>query len=381
MLEQNLKPYMKNRPAQLRKEREKGTKIVGYFPGNYVPEELIYASGAIPIGLINSGNSEILEQSLSAMPHIFCPFARTQVGERLAKKDPFYNMLDMLVAPITCQHLRKAADIWEYYGDIEIFKLGVPHQYTEDSAIKYYTERLGILKERLQKLTGNEITADKISNAIKLYNRIREGLREISLLRRFTPLEISALDFIKLNHISYYADPVFMADMIESVHEELMANKLSAKAEKPRILLVGPNIGYGDYQILDSVKDAGGEIVIEEICEGIRYYWQTIDNSGDALDSLAKGYLKDRLPCAFIRNSTQKRLDFTLELIKDFNISGVIWYELHRCETYDSESYFFAQKLEELNIPTLIIESDYGVDLNNQIKMRTEAFIELLKGE
>jgi benzoyl-CoA reductase/2-hydroxyglutaryl-CoA dehydratase subunit BcrC/BadD/HgdB len=172
-----------------------------------------------------------------------------------------------------------------------------------------------------------------------------------------------------------------MAYMIESVHEELMANKLSAKAEKPRILLVGPNIGYGDYQILDSVKDAGGEIVIEEICEGIRYYWQTIDNSGDALDSLAKGYLKDRLPCAFIRNSTQKRLDFTLELIKDFNISGVIWYELHRCETYDSESYFFAQKLEELNIPTLIIESDYGVDLNNQIKMRTEAFIELLKGE
>ena len=96
--------------------------------------------------------------------------------------------------------------------------------------------------------------------------------------------------------------------------------------------------------------------------------------------SLARGYLIDRVPCAFMRNSAKKRLDFVLKLIKDFNVSGVIWYELLGCETYDSESYYFARKLEERNIPMLILESDYGTADTGQLKTRIEAFIEIVKG-
>lgn len=37
--------HLKNRVAELREVRHKGTRIVGFFPGSYVPEELIHASG------------------------------------------------------------------------------------------------------------------------------------------------------------------------------------------------------------------------------------------------------------------------------------------------------------------------------------------------
>ena len=70
-----------------------------------------------------------------------------------------------------------------------------------------------------------------------------------------------------------------------------------------------------------------------------------------------------------------------LKLVKDFNVSGIIWYELLYCETYDSESYFFAQKMREHNIPMLMLELDYGVAGVGQIKTRIDAFIELVKGE
>ena len=88
----------------------------------------------------------------------------------------------------------------------------------------------------------------------------------------------------------------------------------------------------------------------------------------------------DRVPCAFMRNSAKKRLDFVMKLIKDFHVSGVIWYELLCCESYDSESYFFAQRMREQNIPMLLIESDYGTASPGQLKTRIEAFIEILKG-
>jgi benzoyl-CoA reductase/2-hydroxyglutaryl-CoA dehydratase subunit BcrC/BadD/HgdB len=380
VLEERLAIHLRNRPAELGKAKREGAKIVGYFPGNYVPEELIIASGAVPLCLVNGGDSTPLEASLTAMPYIFCSFARTQVGERLLKRNPYYSMIDMLVAPITCQHLKKVAEIWEYYGDIAIFKLGIPHQYDNDFELEYYTERLRVLKAGLEALTGNEITNERINNAIGLCNRMRELLRKISLMRRSPSPPISALDFVQLNHASFYADPAFMVDVLDSVYQELSEKKPTTKVAAPRLLLIGPNIGYGDYKVLELAKEAGGEIVIEEVCEGIRYYWHNVSGSDDPIASLARSYLRERVPCAFMRHSAKKRLDFALKLITDFSVAGVIWYELIGCETYDAESYFFSQKLAERNIPMLILESQYGLTDIGQTQTRLQAFIEIIKG-
>jgi benzoyl-CoA reductase/2-hydroxyglutaryl-CoA dehydratase subunit BcrC/BadD/HgdB len=380
MEENRLAAHLRDRPAQLEEAKKKGVKIIGSFPGNYVPEEIIYASGAVPICLTHGGNPHPADVALSVLPHVFCPFARAQIGERLLKENPYYNMMDMLVAPITCQHLKKVAEVWEYEGDLEMFKLGIPHKFDGDFELEYFTDRLKVLKDRLQAFTGNEITDEKISGAIALYNRMRELLKNISLVRRTSPSLVSALDFAKLNHASFYADPDFMVDVLDSIYQELKDKQPEMNADSPRLMLLGPNISYGDYTVLELVKAAGGEIVIEEICEGIRYYWHSIENEGDLYQSLARGYLVDRVPCAFMRDSAKKRLDFALKLVKDFNISGVIWYELLCCETYDSESYYFAHEMAERNIPMLILESDYGTADTGQFKTRIEAFIEIVKG-
>ena len=380
MQEERLAIHLKERPSQLLEAKNKGVKIIGYFPGNYVPEELIYASGAVPLCLINGGDSKPAEMALSVVPQVICPFARAQVGERLLGKNPYYSMIDMLVAPITCQHLKKVAEVWEYNGDLEIFKLGIPHQHNNDFELEYFNDRLKALKDRLQAFTGNEITDEKISEAIELYNKMRELLKNISLLRRTSPSLLSGLDFVKLNHASLYADPVFMVDFLDSVYHELKDKQQVTETDAPRILLIGPSIGYGDYEVLQLVKAAGGDIVIEEICEGVRYYWNKVESKGDLIESLAREYLVDRVPCAFMRYSTRKRLDFALKLIKDFAVSGVIWYELLCCETYDAESYFFSQELGDRNIPMLILESDYSAANTGQFRTRIEAFIEILRG-
>jgi benzoyl-CoA reductase/2-hydroxyglutaryl-CoA dehydratase subunit BcrC/BadD/HgdB len=379
--EERLAIHLRDRPAQLKEAKKKGVKIIGYFPGNYVPEEIIYASGAVPICLAYGGSYDPVNAAEEVMPHVSCPFARAQIGERLLKRNPYYEMIDMFVAPITCQHLKKVAEIWDYYGDIEVFKLGIPHQYYGEPELDYYTDRLRALKDRLQTLTGNKITTEKISNAIGLYNRMRELFKKISLTRRASPPPISALDFAKLNHASFYADPAFMVDFLDSVYRELGKKQQVGAVETPRLMLIGPNLVNGDYEILELVEAAGGDIVVEEVCEGIRYYWQTIEDRGDLLRSLAKGYLQERLPCAFMRYASKKRLDFALKLAADFNVSGIIWYELLYCETYDAESYFFNQKMSERNIPMLILESGYGETGVGPMKIRIEAFIELVKGE
>ncbi|MFC2070772.1 2-hydroxyacyl-CoA dehydratase, partial [Chloroflexota bacterium] len=92
MQEEHLAAHLRDRPAQLEEARKNGTKIIGYFPGDYVPEELIYASGAVPLCLTHGGSSRSADAALSVVPHVICPFARAQIGERLLKKNPYYSM-------------------------------------------------------------------------------------------------------------------------------------------------------------------------------------------------------------------------------------------------------------------------------------------------
>ena len=84
-MNEKLAEHLRDRPAQLRAAKKNGVKIVGYFPGNYVPEELIYASGAIPLCLTHGGSARPADAALALLPQIICPFARAQVGERLLK--------------------------------------------------------------------------------------------------------------------------------------------------------------------------------------------------------------------------------------------------------------------------------------------------------
>jgi benzoyl-CoA reductase/2-hydroxyglutaryl-CoA dehydratase subunit BcrC/BadD/HgdB len=375
----DLDAHMENQLTQLEEAKKKGKKIIGFFPGNYVPEEIIYASGAIPICL-SHGTLDAAEAALAEVPSVICPFARAQIGEKLLKTNPYYEMVDMLVAPTTCVHMVKAAEVWEHHAYTEIIKLGIPHQNTTDFGLQYYVDGLRALKERLQAFTGNEITNEKLSEAIEIYNRIRRLLKKISLLRRSSPSPLTAIDFIKLNHASFYTDPVIYADMLDSIYDQLKVKKQVNNIEAPRLLLLGPSVAYGDYKVLELVQSAGGNIVMEELCEGIRYYWNEIENKADLLESLAVGYLINRVPCTFIRNSTKVRFEFAHKLIKDFNISGVIWYQILCCEAYDVESYYFTNKLEEYNIPILILESDYSMSDLGRLKIRVEAFIEQLRG-
>lgn len=377
-----LASHMKERPSQISRLRQSGAKVVGFFPGDYVPEELIYASGAVPIGLIHGGDTRPVDAALTATIRFLCPFSKAQFGEKVLGEQPYYGMVDLLVAAITCQHLRKSADLWNFYTETPVFRLGIPHEYDSDFGLNYYSDMLRMLRKKLEDLTGNEVRDTKVSEAILLYNRMRTLLKDISVARKSPQSPLSTLEFIKLNHASCYADPIFMVDVLTSVKEELGRSDASRPAKDgPRLLLIGPNIALGDYKVLELVEEAGGNIVIEELCEGVRYYWDGVEEGdGDVTGALARKYLSRRLPPAFMRRATHKRLDFDMTLAREFNVTGVLWYQLLYCDTYDVEAYYFAQKLAEQGIPMLILESDYDASDRGPLKTRIQAFLETLKG-
>jgi benzoyl-CoA reductase/2-hydroxyglutaryl-CoA dehydratase subunit BcrC/BadD/HgdB len=372
-----LSDHMATRLTELTRLRKGGAKLIGYAPGGYMPEELVYACGAVPIGLIRGGDPEPVAESAAYVPRFIDTFCRSQIGYRMMGGDPLYEIIDLLVVPVTDHNIKTIADCFNFFTNTNVFRFGVPHQ-KDEHAFEYYLAGLRALKDKLEEFAGNKIDEGRLREAIDLYNRMRELLKKISLLRKSGQPPISGYEFAKLNHASFIADKQIFVDALESIHEELK-QKPASGPKRPRILLTGSTLAMGDYKVLEMAEDTGASIVIEEFAEGVRHYWENVRINGDLMQALADRYFRRRVPPAWFRPS-RERLDYLIEIARDFKVDGIIWYQLMYRSSYDIQAFYFEKLLKkELDIPMLKLESDYDVSERGPLRTRIETFIEIIK--
>lgn len=372
-----LSDHLASRLTELTRLRKSGAKLIGYAPGGYMPEELVMASGAIPVGLIRGGDPEPVAESAAYVPRFIDTFCRSQIGYRMMGGDPLYEIIDLLVVPVTDHNIKTIADCFNFFTDTKVFRFGVPHQ-KDEHAFEYYLAGLRAFKDKLEEFTGNKIDDRKLKEAIDLCNRMRELLKEISLLRKFERPPINGYEFAKLNHASFIADRPTFINVLEAIHRELK-QRTASNSKGPRILLTGSTLAMGDYKVLEMAEEAGASIVIEEFAEGVRHYWENVQVKGDLMESLADRYFRRRVPPAWFRPS-RERLDYLIELARDFRVDGIIWYQLMYRSSYDIQAFYFEKMLKkELNIPMLKLESDYDVSERGPFRTRIETFVEIIK--
>ena len=90
-----LESHLKTRLVELNKAKQQGRKIVGYTPGGYLPEELVLASGAIPICLVRGGDHSVVELAGAYICRWIDTFCRAQIGYALSGDDPYYSVVDL----------------------------------------------------------------------------------------------------------------------------------------------------------------------------------------------------------------------------------------------------------------------------------------------
>ena len=128
------------------------------------------------------------------------------------------------------------------------------------------------------------------------------------------------------------------------------------------------------------IESSGATIVGEESCVGERGTRNLVDGSGESVEELMDAIV-DRyfqVDCA-IFTPNPDRLGHAKEMFQAYRADGVIHYTLQFCQPYIMESIPFEKALEEKNIPTLRIETDYSMEDVGQLKTRVEAFMEQIK--
>jgi benzoyl-CoA reductase/2-hydroxyglutaryl-CoA dehydratase subunit BcrC/BadD/HgdB len=369
----------RTRPEKLKEQKDKGIKIVGYV-GRFVPEEIIYASGALPYLLCRGGQPEPPDAVIPYMLRFMSPYSRSQIGYHLLGVDPVIPMLDLIVVQCSDCHESRLADLFEYFK-LPTMRLGVPADWKKSISQDYYYKGLVRLRQKLETLIGHDSSDGALKQSMESINKIRTGLRKIDLLRKTQTPPIGGEDFIRLNHQTFYCEPEMSAGQLADLHEALQKAPAPFSREAPRILLAGHVLGVGDYVVPRLIEEAGGVVAAEFLDEGMRHCAWNPETDGDLMKNLAETYYVKRTPPSIFQPAWEERVEFVKKLIKDSDIDAVVWYELSFEEIYDMECSVLTKALNEIKVPLLKLESsyEYSREAVGPLTTRIESFIESVK--
>lgn len=369
------------RPAELIEAQKNGQKVFGTFCV-FVPDEVVIAANGIVTGLCG-GSQFWVPEGEKVLPANTCPLIKASLGARFGKTCPFFRIADMYVGETTCDGKKKA---YEILGeDVPVHVMNLPHSKRPKDFEAWNGEIADFIKV-VEKETGNEVTLDKLNEAIKIVNNKRRALARMYECRKNACVPISGRDALLVMQIAFFDDPTRLATMVNKLCDELekrIEDGVSVVPEKaPRIMLTGTPLAIPNWKIHNIIESSGAVVVCEENCTGTRYFAHEVkeDNQSmeEAIASLTERYMSNINCACFTPN--EGRVEDIIRLAKEYNVDGVIDLNLKFCNLYDTEGYFVERALKEAGIPVLGLETDYTDNDAEQLRTRIEAFLEIIRG-
>ncbi|WP_031483260.1 double-cubane-cluster-containing anaerobic reductase [Maridesulfovibrio frigidus] len=361
---------------ELTSAHEAGAKVIGHYC-LYSPSELAIAAGAISVPLCGTRNDPI-PAAEEILPRNLCPLIKSSFGFAVTDTCPYFAISDFLVGDTTCDGKKKMFELLSEYKPMHVLQL--PQNQDPETALPFWKNELYRLKERLETELDTVITQENLQKAIKLLNRERRVLKRLMDLSKNQPSPISGMDLLQIKFkLGFFPEKEdglsLVEDIIKEIEDMVSEGVEGCSTSAPRILLTGVPVGLGSEKVVKLIEDCGGVVVCFESCGGYKKVYQ-VDEDADPMDALAKQYLST--PCSVMSPNTG-RYDLLSQLIGDFHVDGVVDLTWQACHTYNVESYSIKKHVKEVHgLPFIQIETDYSDSDTEQLKVRVEAFLEML---
>ena len=356
--------------------KEKGNHAIGFYC-LYAPTELAVAANAIPLPLCGTRQDPI-EAAEEVLPRNLCPLIKSSYGFAASDTCPFFRFSDLIVADTTCDGKKKMFELMNEIKPVHVLQL--PQQQNTELFLSPWEKEIEQLKHKVENLTGKTITTQDIGDAIQLLNRERTALKRLMDVTKAIPSPLTGMELLEvLFKTGFFADKekgiAIMNEISDACETLIQKNETPYTENTPRILLTGVPIGLGSDKVVNIIEESGACVVAFENCTGYKKAFQ-VDENKDPVAALAEQYLS--IPCS-VMSPNPGRFELLEEMISEFSIDGVVDLTWQACHTYNVE----AHKIQEFvsgrfSLPYLHIETDYSQSDTEQLRVRIEAFIEMM---
>ena len=349
-------------------KQKTGGKVIGYF-SHYFPEEIAYAAGILPVSILSKPDIEGISQRY--LYNAFCPYTLGVLAQGLKGE---YDYLDGIVHVESCMPIRGAVANWWDLLDVS-FKhyIAMPSQLDEPSAKDLMYSELRAFKRYVEDWTGKEITDESLDHAIDVYNTNRTLMRQVYELRRLDNPLVSGSEAMAMVLSSQVMDKEEHNKLLRDAIDRLETRQEGFSG--PRLMLLGSEIT--DTGMVDLIESLGATVVIDRVCNGSNYFWNTVIPQKDRILALAFRYMdKPRHPVK--DESFRRRVNEIVALAIDYNVQGVVYAIERFCFPHQQDRPAVEKMFKQRLIPIHEIEND-GTIHEGEFRNRFEAFIDTIK--
>jgi bzd-type benzoyl-CoA reductase N subunit len=370
--------YYRDYGSRARELKRQGKKIFGYLCA-FVPLEVLTAAGFVPFRIKGDVNEPITKAD-TEMEIIVCPLVRSCFDMALKGN---YEFLDGIVIPHACDSICRTYDVWKYTLNLPYSHLiNMPHT-TDEPSLDFYKAVLNTFRTSLGRFAGKEISDRELTQAIKLHNQNRAKVRELYELRKASPPLISGAEVARVLVAAVSIPVEESATMLGDVIEEVKQRGGVPAQKQARIMVVGAQVD--SVVFIKLIEDSGAWVVADDLCPGAREFFADVTVTTDPIDGIAERYLR-KVKCGRTYREMKGNYEEYLEdrfghmsqMIKDFNVDGVVLYIYKYCDPFGFEVPQIKSYIEAKGTPVLYLEDEYSMSTIGRLRTRIQAFLELL---
>jgi benzoyl-CoA reductase/2-hydroxyglutaryl-CoA dehydratase subunit BcrC/BadD/HgdB len=351
-----------------KKAKKAGRKIVGIFC-EYTPREIIMAADAVPVCMCG-GSEETISAAEEDLPACLCPLIKSSYGYSKLKWNPFLEMADLLIAETTCDGKKKMYELLSKRHKMYVLEL--PQKPDDQDAFRHWHAEVIKLKNFIEKEFKKSITDAKLKTAIKVMNTERALRRDVARTAAHFPPRLSGMHILEAK------------SLIAGIPEDLeMYRKLvkgaapSNRPARPRVLITGVPMPHEAEKVMKLVEEAGGDVVAQESCTGLKPIDEDVKETGDPIMAIAEKYF--HLPCS-VMTANRGRFDLLDRIIREYRPQAVIDLVWQGCLTYDVEARLVQEHIAKKHrLPFLKLVTDYSPSDSAQLKVRIQALLEMVR--
>lgn len=344
--------------------------------GSGFPEELIYAFGIAPYWVLG-GSLQTGAWAGDAAPRDADPVSRSILGLSLGLDNLTRDALVLL--PIVSDSTRKLAYLLRREG-MKVHTIDIPPEKNESSLSKY-ERQIELCIEALSRHTGKRLTRRALRGAAGLVAQAHDEIRRFLRLAEKHPALLSD-SWRMLVCFSYYCTDHLAqwSELLGRLNDKIEANHTCKPGRtNGNILLMGSPIYFPNYKIPFLLQDVGLHVAAH-----IDYTMQraktapTIEETENiTISELAKRFYQADCSGSYAKNEMLQAA--ASELFDSREIDGVVYCVLKGQIEYDFELEHIESLCEQRNIPVFRLETDYNQQDVEQLRIRMEAFSEMLR--
>ncbi len=303
------------------------SKAVGFLPV-YIPRELIYAAGMLPVGIMGGGDRVEIIKGDAYFQSYICRIPRSVIEMGLNGQ---LDDLDGMMFPSICDVIRNLSGIWKLmFKDKVSIYYDAPQNFKSEIGGKFYQEELSRMLVLFEEMSGVKADDDRLREAISLYNENRQLIDELYKRRSSHPWQVPTSELYLLLRAGNIIDVQEHNKMVRR-YLDLVAKTERRPMDNSRIILRGVFCEQPPLGLIRALERSGGYIVDDDFIMVMRWIKSQISLQGNLIANISNSFLKDSMEGPF-KFQPHKKGEDLLQSCRENKADGVIFCAASFCD-------------------------------------------------